>query len=101
MNILKTVQLYLLQSLANYLKMYISIFMRQMNSFSLIKAMKNSGKENFLIDGFPRNKDNVDGWQKTMDGKAKVQCVLFFDCDEKVSIIVFLIIFIRSFLSFI
>jgi UMP-CMP kinase len=46
--------------------------------------MKNSGKENFLIDGFPRNKDNVDGWQKSMDGKVHIQCVIFFDCDEQV-----------------
>jgi UMP-CMP kinase len=46
--------------------------------------MKNSGKDNFLIDGFPRNKDNIDGWKKSMDGKVNIQCVLFFDCDEKV-----------------
>jgi len=46
--------------------------------------MKKSDKQNFLIDGFPRNKDNVDGWQKTMDGKVNIQCVIFFDCDEKV-----------------
>ncbi|CAF1146747.1 unnamed protein product [Rotaria sp. Silwood1] len=49
----------------------------------LENAMKNSGKENFLIDGFPRNKDNIDGWQKAMDGKVNIQCVLFFDCDEQ------------------
>jgi adenylate kinase family enzyme len=46
--------------------------------------MKTSGKTNFLIDGFPRNKDNVDGWKQTMDDKANIQCVLFFDCDEQV-----------------
>jgi UMP-CMP kinase len=49
--------------------------------------MKKSGKENFLIDGFPRNKDNVDGWKQAMDGKVNIQCVLFFDCDEEVNII--------------
>ncbi|CAF4802657.1 unnamed protein product [Rotaria sp. Silwood1] len=49
----------------------------------LENAMEKSGKENFLIDGFPRNKDNVEGWKKAMDGKVNVQCVLFFDCDEK------------------
>ena len=61
--------------------------------------MKKSGKENFLIDGFPRNKDNVEGWKQAMDGKANVQCVLFFDCDEKVNIIIYLFVcfFIRSF----
>jgi len=50
--------------------------------------MQKSGKENFLIDGFPRNKDNVDGWKQAMDGKANIQCVLFFDCNEEVNIIV-------------
>lgn len=46
--------------------------------------MNNSGKQNFLIDGFPRNKDNVDGWEKAMTGKVNIQCVIFFDCDKKV-----------------
>ena len=55
---------------------------------TFIKAMKNSGKENFLIDGFPRNKDNVDGWKLAMDGKVNLQCVLFFDCDEQVTIFI-------------
>ncbi|CAF3599000.1 unnamed protein product [Adineta steineri] len=49
----------------------------------LENAMTKSGKENFLIDGFPRNKDNVDGWKQAMNGKVNIQCVLFFDCDEK------------------
>ncbi|CAF2750096.1 unnamed protein product [Rotaria sp. Silwood2] len=49
----------------------------------MLGAMKKSGKEIFLIDGFPRNKDNVDRWKQAMDGKVNVQCVLFFDCDEK------------------
>ena len=57
-----------------------------MKSISILsKAMIKSGKENFLIDGFPRNQDNVAGWKQTMDGKVNVQCVLFFDCDEKVN----------------
>ena len=46
--------------------------------------MKSSGKKNFLIDGFPRNKDNVDGWEAAMNGKVHVLCVLFFDCNEQV-----------------
>ncbi len=59
--------------------------------------MTKSGKENFLIDGFPRNKDNVDGWKQAMDGKVNVQCVLFFDCNEEVIIIKN---FIRDFVLF-
>ncbi|KAL3105921.1 hypothetical protein niasHT_024978 [Heterodera trifolii] len=30
----------------------------------------------FLVDGFPRNKDNFDGWQREMGTKAKVLFVL-------------------------
>jgi len=30
----------------------------------LENAMIASGKDHFLIDGFPRNQDNVDGWEK-------------------------------------
>ncbi|KAG9343457.1 hypothetical protein AGOR_G00239370 [Albula goreensis] len=40
----------------------------------------------FLIDGFPRNQDNMEGWNKVMDGKADVKFVLFFDCSNKVCI---------------
>jgi len=30
----------------------------------------------FLIDGFPRNQDNLDGWQREMNDKVKVNFVL-------------------------
>uniref|UniRef100_A0A674GCY3 Cytidine/uridine monophosphate kinase 1 n=1 Tax=Taeniopygia guttata TaxID=59729 RepID=A0A674GCY3_TAEGU len=46
----------------------------------------NSQKNKFLIDGFPRNEDNLQGWTKTMDGKADVSFVLFFDCDNEICI---------------
>ena len=39
----------------------------------------------FLIDGFPRNEDNLQGWNRAMEGKADVKCVLFFECTEDVS----------------
>lgn len=39
----------------------------------LENAMKSSGKSRFLIDGFPRNQDNLDGWNRQMDGKADMQ----------------------------
>jgi len=50
----------------------------------LEKAMKESGKQRFLIDGFPRNEENNNSWQKEMHGKANVYAVLFFDCPEEV-----------------
>ena len=47
--------------------------------------MEKNGKDHFLIDGFPRNQDNLDGWMRQMGSKTDVKFVLFFDCDEKVS----------------
>lgn len=49
----------------------------------LQRAMINSGKNDFLIDGFPRNKDNLDGWNSEVGGNVNVKFVLFFACDEK------------------
>ncbi|XP_017468292.1 PREDICTED: UMP-CMP kinase isoform X2 [Rhagoletis zephyria] len=48
----------------------------------LEKAMQNSGQQKFLIDGFPRNQDNLDGWTRQMGDKVDFQFVLFFDCGE-------------------
>lgn len=54
---------------------------------SLLKqAMEESRKDKFLIDGFPRNKNNLDGWNKVMDSVAVVRKVLFFNCPEDVCI---------------
>lgn len=52
----------------------------------LDKAMQESGKINFLVDGFPRNKDNLDGWNKAMKEKTNLQFVLFFTCPEEVCV---------------
>ncbi|KNC83854.1 hypothetical protein SARC_03911 [Sphaeroforma arctica JP610] len=54
-------------------------------TIELIKnAMENTTSTNsFLIDGFPRNKDNLDGWTKIMDDKAEVKQVLNFDLSEE------------------
>ena len=46
--------------------------------------MKASATQKFLIDGFPRNADNLDGWEKQMRSKAEVKFVLFFECPEEV-----------------
>lgn len=48
------------------------------------KAMKESGKNRFLIDGFPRNQDNLDGWQRQMGNKVKECFVLLLSCTEEV-----------------
>lgn len=36
----------------------------------------------FLIDGFPRNQDNYDGWQRVIGDSADVPFVLFMEADE-------------------
>jgi len=52
----------------------------------LQNAMKESGKEVFLIDGFPRNEDNLTGWNRQVGDQANVKCVLFFECPDNVCI---------------
>ncbi len=48
----------------------------------LIGAMRASGSNKFLIDGFPRNAENRDAWERV----AGYDCdfVLFFDCAEDI-----------------
>ncbi|KAL0280187.1 UNVERIFIED_CONTAM: hypothetical protein PYX00_001560 [Menopon gallinae] len=50
----------------------------------LERAMQNSDQDYFLIDGFPRNKDNLDGWEREMRDKVNLLGVLFFDCKDDV-----------------
>lgn len=42
------------------------------------------GGGRFLVDGFPRNFENLEGWERVMGGKADVQGVLYYDCPEEV-----------------
>lgn len=44
------------------------------------------GVGKFLIDGFPRNQDNFEGWQRQMSEKVDVKFVLFFDCSDDVCV---------------
>lgn len=51
----------------------------------LQQAMVKSGRDLFLIDGFPRNFDNLQGWKEEMgEDEFQVEGVLFFDCPESV-----------------
>ncbi|KAG7204428.1 hypothetical protein KM043_004867 [Ampulex compressa] len=42
-----------------------------------------STHKRFLIDGFPRNQDNVDGWNKMMSDKVLLKGVIFCECSEE------------------
>ncbi len=51
----------------------------------MIETVQADPKKNFfLIDGFPRNQDNLEGWNTEMGAKTNLQFVLFFECDEQV-----------------
>lgn len=66
-----------------------SLLEAAMNNFNE-KAISEGGDQSsigrFLIDGFPRNKDNLEGWQRQMSGKADVKFVLFFDCPREICV---------------
>ena len=43
-------------------------------------------KKQFLIDGFPRNQDNVDGWEEVLSEHVDMRFVLFLECTEEAMI---------------
>uniref|UniRef100_A0A182VQI3 UMP-CMP kinase n=1 Tax=Anopheles minimus TaxID=112268 RepID=A0A182VQI3_9DIPT len=47
------------------------------------KTIQATGNDRFLIDGFPRNEDNLQGWTSKMADKVEQQFVLFFECSEQ------------------
>jgi UMP-CMP kinase len=49
----------------------------------LESAMKKSGKDKFLIDGFPRNQNNLEGWNKAVAQNVNLLFVLFFECPRE------------------
>lgn len=54
---------------------------------NLIKvAMEKNGwaEKKYLVDGFPRNEDNEEGWRRVMGDAVDVKFVLFLDCPEEV-----------------
>ena len=54
----------------------------------LKKAMEKAGwaDKKFLVDGFPRNQDNYDGWNEVMGEISDVKFVLFLECSEQTMI---------------
>jgi len=41
---------------------------------------RTTGKRNFLLDGFPRSLDNLDGWHEVFGESSTLPTMLFFDC---------------------
>jgi len=50
----------------------------------LANAIEANGGKRFLVDGFPRNTNNLAGWQKVVGEDLNVCGVLFYDCPEEV-----------------
>ena len=48
------------------------------------KAMEKAGwaAKRYLIDGFPRGQETIDGWNKIMGDSVNVPFALFFDANE-------------------
>jgi UMP-CMP kinase len=43
-------------------------------------AMRETGKTNFLLDGFPRSLDNMEGWYAIFGREAELPMMLHFEC---------------------
>ena len=41
---------------------------------------RTTGKNNFLLDGFPRSLSNLEAWQESFDPDAKLPKMLYFEC---------------------
>eukprot|EP00795_Rhopilema_esculentum_P004644 gene4644-20923_t len=52
----------------------------------LDKAMQKNSTKRFLVDGFPRNENNLQGWTRIMSEKVDLKAVLFFDCPEEICV---------------
>lgn len=52
----------------------------------LEKAMYARPMHKFLIDGFPRNEDNLSGWNAVMPSKVNLKFVLFIECTEDICV---------------
>ena len=65
---------------------FITVMLMFCDCQAMNEAMsRDAAADRFLVDGFPRNKDNLDGWEREMLDKVNLRFVLFFDCSEDVS----------------
>uniref|UniRef100_A0A0R3RYX5 UMP-CMP kinase n=1 Tax=Elaeophora elaphi TaxID=1147741 RepID=A0A0R3RYX5_9BILA len=56
-------------------------------SIQRMEAMNDSSSAKaFLVDGFPRNQDNIEGWERMMTSKAKVLFILYLHCPDDVCV---------------
>lgn len=49
----------------------------------LRKALESSSCSRFLVDGFPRNADNLEGWESTMSNVCEVETMILIEVCEQ------------------
>jgi len=49
---------------------------------AMSQLQSTEGKSVFFIDGFPRNADNLSGWERVMGASAEVSFLLCLECSE-------------------
>ena len=54
--------------------------------FYLKEAILSSNKKIILIDGYPRNKENIEIWDKIMNNFVDIKAVFFFDASHDIMI---------------
>lgn len=53
-------------------------------SLSLLKQeIQRTGHERYLIDGFPRNYDNLNGWLRLMPPVCDIEMIIYISCNEE------------------
>jgi len=45
---------------------------------------RNQGKNNFLLDGFPRSLNNLEGWYEIFGREAELPIMLYFECPYEI-----------------
>jgi UMP-CMP kinase len=59
-------------------------------TISLIKdkilELNSKGFNKFLLDGFPRNKENLEKWNEIVGKSIKLKFVIFLNCSEKIMV---------------
>ena len=51
--------------------------------FYLKDAIIKSKEKLYFIDGYPRNKENIENWDKMMSDIVDIKAVFFFDCSHE------------------
>ena len=48
------------------------------------KITRTTGKNNFLLDGFPRSLNNMDGWYEIFGNDSPLPAMLYFECPYEI-----------------